>query len=256
MHPFSTSRQAFSLVELLVVVAIVALLAALLLPALSRARDRSRRAVCASNLRQLGLALASYAQDHDGRLPHGPTTTSPATGSLYPIAGVPTTLLSLPSGEPVGAGLLIAQHLGRPPRVLFCPGRDQTTEAETDLAKVGQGAAHGSYFYRHAGQTQLAAVPPAQGPRLDQLGWNRDGRPVTALAIDAQLLTPPLLAAAGFPSRTHHGQRHVGALHSDGHVAARPNADGRFTVDLREFSALPTTFSRILGAFEAADAEP
>jgi len=65
LFPIKTRHNAFTLIELLIVVAIIGLLAALLFPVFARARENAKRASCQSNLKQIGLGLLLYAQDYD-----------------------------------------------------------------------------------------------------------------------------------------------------------------------------------------------
>src|SRR5258706_15842446 len=68
-------QRAFTLVELMVVMAIIAILIALFAVVLARARPSASSVACCSNLRQIGVAFQVYANDHGGRLPD-PTTTA------------------------------------------------------------------------------------------------------------------------------------------------------------------------------------
>ncbi len=64
------TARAFTLVELLVVIGIIALLISILLPVLGKAREQAKRAVCASNLKQCAMAMLTYAGDNKGQLPN------------------------------------------------------------------------------------------------------------------------------------------------------------------------------------------
>jgi prepilin-type N-terminal cleavage/methylation domain-containing protein len=70
-RPRRACRWGFTLIELLVVIAIIAALAAILFPVFAKVLNRSRNAGCVSNLHQLGMAMMTYADDNDERLPVG-----------------------------------------------------------------------------------------------------------------------------------------------------------------------------------------
>lgn len=259
-RPGSKGSGGFTLVELLVVVAIIAILVGLLLPALSSARGSARRASCVGNLRQVGVALHTYSDDNAGLMPFGPRAgafTSPST--LYPSTGAPTSLLSLRDGAPVGLGLLLRQHLAGNSRALFCAGSDQPVNAGNELGKVGREQSQSSYYYRHAGNTALfdppGNAPQTEQPRIDTPAKNRQGAPARAVVMDTQFTCPDGLAQFGVTPRTHHRRLNSTVLWVEGHAASLRNNGDRFTVDLRNYGELRQAFDRILTSFERADLE-
>ena len=111
--PDRSQRRAFTLVELLVVIAIIAILAAILLPALHRARQQAQQAVCLSNLRQLGTVYLVYATNSAGQIPIGYSNGMPWNGYFlwdgidYPLAG----------------RIFKAKLLKDSPRAYYCPSQ-------------------------------------------------------------------------------------------------------------------------------------
>ena len=123
-------------------------------------------------------------------------------------------------------GLLLKDHLCNQPKALFCPSSDQPMDANAQLANVGTRQAQCSFYYRHAGNTNLFDNPnlglaPPEHIKLDDLGNNRNGLPIRALAIDTQFLCSPSLATFGITPSTHHRQRAADILFSDGHTVSR-----------------------------------
>lgn len=88
MKPPNACRRGFTLTELLIAISIIALLVGLLLPALSSARETGRSAVCLSNLRQMGIAYAVYAQDFDGHLSIASISNTGVLEQMSPWGGV------------------------------------------------------------------------------------------------------------------------------------------------------------------------
>ena len=92
-HSFAP-RRAFTLIEILVVIAIIGILSAILFPVLSRARENGRKTVCLSNMKQLGLAFLQYTQDSAGKYPLAADFLSWGPGKAAWVSGTDNVALA------------------------------------------------------------------------------------------------------------------------------------------------------------------
>lgn len=151
------SYRAFTLVELLVVIGIIALLIGILLPALSRANEMSKRTACASNLRQIGMSAIAFAGQNKGWFPMSHGTGAPAAVGQPPVAD----LARLPQlvnrtdwlatseldWKRYGTPWSIWQQYGAAPGVWRCPGSQYEVRAYNGVDGIPADPAWGQIVY-------------------------------------------------------------------------------------------------------------
>jgi len=178
-------KTAFTLIELLVVIAIIALLMAILMPALGKAREQARRAVCSSNMRQIGVAIVAYSSDEDCLPFYGgwdpswsqpfnvPANKKSAEDELHPYAayrgdkwpwwGPDQTQMTEPF--PMKLACLYVSHNIGDAKAFYCPSnRDHTYRYESYTRPL------------NAGDTsEWGTLPQAYNAEMGMNQWVRVG---------------------------------------------------------------------------------
>lgn len=199
----------FTLIELLVVIAIIAILSAILLPALKSARDKTKEVACASNLRQQGIGLTSYAGDFNDYLPR----LIRVDGSVKDCATSYLAAPTLYSGW-TGMGVVYKLDYIGAGQILYCP--DDANFSFNKTYGIGAASPTGIYVssYQYRENCEWNHCTPYKLSRKAQWGW----------VLGADNFTSP-------QRMTHSNLANI--LYSDGHVKAWKSGDvtGRSLLD-------------------------
>jgi prepilin-type processing-associated H-X9-DG protein/prepilin-type N-terminal cleavage/methylation domain-containing protein len=152
----TAQNAGLTLVEMLIVLAIIALIAALLMPVLGRAREAGRRTACLSNLRQLGIAFMQYAEDSRGK---------------YPRAGVYTPFAGHTAGWAAGNGHWVAGTADEP---IACvgPGNPTGCTAVGEYLDGWKARPEDGALFAYVRSTQVFVCPSNDTGRLKRLSYS------------------------------------------------------------------------------------
>jgi prepilin-type N-terminal cleavage/methylation domain-containing protein/prepilin-type processing-associated H-X9-DG protein len=234
----SNRRRAFSLVELLVVIGIIAILIAVLMPALNSARRQSRTVRCLANLRQVGNAFYMYAQQYKGAWP---VAVHDLSGTHIPIDEERrwSDLLAefVSGGNSVMTKVTDIATIRRNSVLWGCPEWDATdTFDPNDFAQSvrnGYGMNYYPSYFEDADLSKLAYVTAGRGQYIRQGRWTKASQRALVLdSITHVVGTPPMMDSVSgrwFPFDFNGGAGIFGAFYVDGARHARKGATKKET---------------------------
>lgn len=209
------TRDGFTLIELLVVIVILAILATLLVPAVGAALEKSRRTGCRNNIKQLGVALVQYADDHDGWL------VLKGEKPSYLVSGGSTLTGEYPFRNHVLK--MFSNNYITATAAWLCPSDKRDGVSGNIVVKdprrfdtttpVYNTQGHCSFMYVAGHNTDRSLEVPTEAPVLAD----------EANALENGSATPGNMPDIG--PADNHGAAFRNVLYLDGHVAAMQDSD-------------------------------
>jgi type II secretory pathway pseudopilin PulG len=167
--------RGFTIIDLLVTMAVIAVLISILSPSLSGVRESARQVVCRSNVRQVGLGLWMYAREHSELLPS--SVNAPGLLNSNPWQTITLRLSPPPAGTDGwdGLGRLYVEGYLPAPKLFYCPSHSGTNPYSSFERRWGgeTGEINCNYQFRASGPTRvvstIGAVPVRMTQRLDSI---------------------------------------------------------------------------------------